>query len=316
MKIAFFGTSDFSVPVLKSVFNSGHKIVVVITQPDKPAGRKQIITPTPVKKIATENNLPVLQPEKVSDKIFIDEYKKYAPDLNLIVSFGQILPDELIYFPKFHSINVHASLLPKYRGASPINHAIINGDKKTGITYQFIEKKLDAGDIIYAVEIPIEKQDTSITLYKKLSELAAATVLKVLNMIETQSYKRIKQDESMTTYVKTLKKEDGKINFNDSSVNIFNKIRGLLPWPCAYCFYDDKMLKIFLSELVEEKFNAAFVTAPVPGQIVKIVKNSGFIVACKNSFLLIKEVQIEGGKKMSAYDFAIGHKDIVDKILK
>jgi methionyl-tRNA formyltransferase len=316
MKIAFFGTSDFSLPVFKSILASKHKIVVAITQPDKPVGRKQIITPSPVKKFATENNLPVLQPEKVSDKIFLDEYKKYAPDLNLIISFGQILPDELIYFPGFHSINVHASLLPKYRGASPINHAIINGDKKTGITYQFIEKKLDAGDIIYAEEIPIEKQDTSITLYKKLSELAAGTVLKVLNMIETQKFSRVKQDENKATYVKILKKEDGKINFNDSSENIFNKIRGLLPWPCAYCFYDDKMLKFFSSEPVEEKFNDAFAPPPVHGQIVKAIKNSGFIVACKNSFLLIKEVQIEGGKKMSAYDFAIGHKDLIGKILK
>lgn len=312
MKIAFFGTPDFAVPVLETVHNSKHKIILVITQPDKPVGRKQILTPSPVKEFSLKNNLPILQPEKAKDETFLKKYKEFSPDLNLIVSFGQILPDELIYFPKFHSLNIHASLLPKYRGASPINWAIINGDEKTGITFQFIEKKLDAGDIIYTEEIPIEKQDTSITLYKKLSKLSADTVLKVLDMVESQKYTRIKQDENKATYVKILKKEDGKIDFNSSSENIFNKIRGLLPWPCAYCFFDDKMLKIFSSEPVKRNFNNSFEN----GQIVEVIKNSGFIVACLNSFLIIKEVQLEGGRRMAAYDFAIGHKDMVGKILK
>lgn len=312
MKIAFFGTPDFAVPVLETIYSSKHKIIVVITQPDKPVGRKQIKTPPPVKKFSLKNNLPILQPEKLKDETFLKKYKTFNPDLNLIVSFGQILPEELIYFPKYHSLNIHASLLPKYRGASPINWAIINGDKKTGITFQFIEKKLDAGDIIYTEEIPIEKQDTSITLCKKLSKLSADTVLNVLDMIESQKYTRIKQDENKATYVKILKKEDGKIDFNNSSENIRNKIRGLLPWPCAYCFLDDKMLKIFSAEPVRKNFNNSFEN----GQIVEVIKNSGFIVACLNSFLIIKEVQLEGGRRMASYDFAIGHKNIVGKILK
>ncbi|MCX8092745.1 MAG: methionyl-tRNA formyltransferase, partial [Candidatus Goldbacteria bacterium] len=220
MKIAFFGTPDFAVPVFETIVKSNHQIVLTVTQPDKPVGRKQILTPPPVKQIAIKYDIPVLQPEKAKDASFLEKYKKYNPDLNLIVSFGQILPEELIYFPKFHSINIHASILPKYRGASPINWAIINGDEKTGITYQFIEKKLDAGDIIYIEEIPIEKQDTSITLYEKLSKLSADTVLKVLEMVENNSYKREKQDESKATYVKILKKEDGKIDFNKPAINI------------------------------------------------------------------------------------------------
>ncbi len=312
MKIAFFGTPEFAVPTLETIYNSKHKIVLVITQPDKPSGRKQIITAPPVKQLAVKHNIPVLQPEKASDENFLKEYKKYIPDLNLIISYGQILPEELIYFPEFHSINIHASLLPKYRGASPINWAIINGDEKTGITYQFIEKKLDSGDIIYSEEISIEKYDTSITLYEKLSKLSADTVLKVLNMVETKNYTRIKQDESKATYVKTLKKEDGKINFNDQAKNIYNKIRGLLPWPCAYCYLDNKMIKIFSSEIISKTYN----TVNQSGQIIEVIKNSGFVVTCKDSFLLVKEIQVESGKRMSAYDFAIGHKDLTEKTLK
>jgi methionyl-tRNA formyltransferase len=312
MKIVFFGTPDFAVPVLETIYNSNHQIILVVTQPDKPAGRKQILTPPPVKQIALKYNIPVLQPEKLKDNDFLIKYKQYNPDLNLIVSFGQILPDEVIYFPKFHSVNIHASILPKYRGASPINWAIINGDEKTGITYQFIEKKLDAGDIILTEEIPIENNDTSITLYKKLSQLSANTVLKVFDMIENNSYKRHKQDESKATYVKILKKEDGKIDFNKSAICIYNQIRGLLPWPCAYCLLDGKILKFFSSEPIMKNY----VDKIEPGKIVEIIKNSGFVVTCKDSFLLIKELQMEGGKKMPAYNFAIGHKNLIGKILK
>lgn len=312
MKIIFFGTPDFAIPVLETVYNSKHQIILVVTQPDKPIGRKQILTPPPVKQIALKYNIPILQPKKLNDDDFLIKYKQYNPDLNLIVSFGQILPEEVIYFPKFHSINIHASILPKYRGASPINWAIINGDEKTGITYQFIEKKLDAGDIIYTEEIPIENNDTSITLSKKLSQLSANTVLKVLDMIENNSYKRQKQDESKATYVKILKKEDGKIDFNKSAIYIYNQIRGLLPWPCAYCFLDGKILKIFSGEPIIKTYE----NKNDPGKIVEIIKNSGFVVTCKDSYLLIKELQMESGKKMSAYSFAIGHKNLIGKILK
>jgi len=312
MKIAFFATPDFAIPTFESIYNSNHQIILVVTQPDKPVGRKQIISPSPVKQLATKYNLPVLQPEKASDKNFLENYKQFNPELNLIISFGQILPDELIYYPKYHSINIHASLLPKYRGASPINWAIINGDEKTGITYQFIEKKLDAGDIIYSEEIPIEKTDTSITLYEKLSKLSAKTVLKVLSMIENNTYVRQKQDESKATYVKILKKEDGKIDFNNSATNIFNKIRGLLPWPCAYCYLENKILKIFSSEVIEKPVDILHTN----GQITEIIKNTGFVVKCENSYLLINEVQIEAGKRMNAYNFSLGHKNLLGEILR
>lgn len=309
MKIAFWGTPDFAVPILKKLINSKHEILFVVTQPDKPVGRKQILTPPPVKSLALENNLKIFQPEKVSTSDFLSEYKKYEIDLNLIVAFGQILPDEIIYHPKYHSINIHASLLPKYRGASPINWAIINGDSETGITYQFIEKKLDAGDIIYQEKIKIESSDTSITLSEKLSQLSSETVLKVIDMIETQNYKRIKQDEANATYVKILKKEDGKLNFNEPAINIFNKIRGLLPWPVAYCVFNEKLLKIFKAEIIN-------LNSGKPGEIIDIIKGKGFVVKAGIDALLIYEVQLESGKRMDAFSFAIGQKNFKGKFLQ
>ncbi len=308
MNISFFGTPEFAVPVLKKLINSKHKIILVVTQPDKPVGRKQILTPPPVKQIAEQYNLKILQPEKVSASTFINEYKKYKIDLGVVVAFGQIIPDEVIYHPEFHTINIHASLLPKYRGASPINWAIINGDKETGITYQFIEKKLDAGDIIYQEKIKIEKEDTSITLSNKLSVLAADTVLKVLDMVESNNYTRIKQNEYEASYVKILKKEDGKLDFNLSAENLINKIKGLLPWPCAYCFLDGKILKIFKAELFQTNTGK-------PGEIIDIIKGKGFIVKASVDAILVLEVQPQDGKKMDAYSFAIGQKEFKNKIL-
>jgi methionyl-tRNA formyltransferase len=309
MKIAFWGTPVFAVPILKKLINSKHEILFVVTQPDKPVGRKQTLTPPPIKLIALENNIKFFQPEKVASPEFISEYKKYEIDLNLIVAFGQILPDEIIYHPKHHSINIHASLLPKYRGASPINWAIINGDSETGITYQFIEKKLDAGDIIYQEKIKIESSDNSITLSEKLSQLSSETVLKVLDMIETKNYTRIKQDETKATYVKILKKEDGKLNFKEPAINIFNKIRGLLPWPVAYCTFDGKFLKIFKAEVINSNTGE-------PGEIIDIIKGKGFVVKAGNDALLICEVQPESGKKMDAFSFAIGQKNFKGKFLQ
>lgn len=309
MNISFFGTPDFAVPVLKKIIDSKHKIILVVTQPDKPVGRKQVLTPPPVKKLAMQHNLKIYQPEKISSPDFISEYKRYNIDIGIVVAFGQIIPDEIIYHPAFHTINIHASLLPKYRGASPINWAIINGDKETGITYQFIEKKLDAGDIIYQEKIKIEDTDDAITLFNKLSCLSAETVLKVLDLIETKQYQRIKQDETKASYVKVLKKEDGKINFYDDAEKIRNKIRGLLPWPIAYCFFENKLLKIFKAEVVR-------VNSGIPGQIIDIVKGKGFIIKTGVDAILVLEVQPESGKRMDAFSFAIGQKDFKGKILQ
>lgn len=308
MKIAFFGTPDFAVPVLKSLINSPHEVILAVSQPDRPKGRNMHTEPTPVKMAALEAGIKILQPEKCTSPEFILEYKKLSPDLNIIVAFGQILPDEIIYHPKFDSVNIHASLLPKYRGASPINSAIINGDKETGITYQFIEKKLDAGDIINVERIAIDESDDASTMFIKLSKLSGDTVVKVVDMITEGKILRIKQDESSATVVKTIKKEDGKLNFNAPALSIINKIRGLVPWPCAYCILKGKPLKILSASVCDcppEHQNSS------PGTIINIIKGSGFMIKTPDSCVIAKLVQPESGKKMNGFDFANGHKDLL-----
>lgn len=310
MKIAFFGTPEFAVPVFEKLVSSGHTISVAVTQPDRPVGRKQEITPTPVKIAAQKHNIPVLQPEKARDPGFLAEYKKYPSDINIIIAFGQILPDDLIYHPHHHSVNIHASLLPKYRGASPINWAIINGDGQTGVTYQFITKDLDAGDIIYQEKMKIEETDDSMTLYAKLSKLSAESVLKVIEMINAGTVKRVPQDHSKATVVKTLKKEEGKIDFNRPARDIFNQCRGLLPWPVSYCTLDGKSLKIYKCEPVHLSSKSA------PGEIIEVVKGKGFMVkTAGETCLLVKEVQAEGSKRMDAWAFANGVHGLKGKVL-
>lgn len=309
MKIVFFGTPEFALPCLETLLGSRHEVIAAVTQPDRPSGRKHGVLPSPVKRSASAHNIPVMQPEKTKDPAFLAEYKKLAPDINLVIAYGQILPDELLYHPKFHTINIHASLLPRYRGASPINWAVINGDTHTGITYQFIVKELDAGDIIHAEKIRIKDNDTSETLNIRLSGLAAGTVLKVLDMVEKNTYTRVKQDGRQATYVGMLKKEDGRIDFSVPAEKIVNRVRGLLPWPVAYCTLEGKTLKIYSAE------TCPCIPAGMPGAINGIVKNKGFIAEAYGSCLLVKEVQYEGGKKMGAYEFSLGHKDLKGKVL-
>ncbi|MGD0566658.1 MAG: methionyl-tRNA formyltransferase [Candidatus Goldiibacteriota bacterium] len=311
MKIAFFGTPSFAVGPLKSLIASGHTVEVVVSRPDRPKGRSMEKSPTPVKEAALAAGIPVLQPEKVSAPDFLAQYKNFRVDLNVVAAFGQIFPEELIYFPKFATINIHASLLPKYRGAAPINWAIINGERETGVTYQFIVKKLDAGDIIYSEKYGILPGDNSITLYEKLSKLSADTVVKVVDSIGAGKAAAIKQDEAAATFVRTLKKEDGKLDFTSAAPGIVNMVRGLLPWPCAFCFYNGKTLKIYeASEYGAGKSGAR------PGEIFEVVKNKGFVAAAGDGAVLIGAVQPESGKKMAAADFALGQKNIIGSFLK
>jgi|ERR1035437_638065 methionyl-tRNA formyltransferase len=308
MKIAFFGTPDFAVPVLESLINSHHEVILAVSQPDRPKGRDMQIDQTPVKKIALKSGITVLQPVKCTDPAFISEYKKLTPDINIIVAFGQILPDEIIYHPKFASVNIHASLLPKYRGASPINWAVINGDKETGITYQFIEKRLDAGDIINVERIAIEESDDAVSMFLKLSELSGDTVVKVVNMIAAGKTQRIKQDESKATTVKTLKKEEGRLDFNLPAKSIVNKIRGLVPWPCAYCSLKGRSLKILSASTGQCPPGSE---SSAPGTITGFAKGLGFYIKAADTCVIAKTVQPDSGKKMSGTDFANGQKDLV-----
>lgn len=308
MKIAFFGTPDFAVPVLEALLKSSHEVILVVSQPDRPKGRNLHTEVTPVKSTALKAGIKIIQPEKCTDATFISQYKQLTPDINIIVAFGQILPDEIIYHPHFASVNIHASLLPKYRGASPINWAIINGDKETGVTYQFIEKKLDAGDIINVEKFNIEDSDDASTLYTKLSKLSGDTVVNVIDRIAAGKIQRIKQNDSMATVVKTLKKDEGKINFNLPAINIVNKIRGLVPWPCAYCIFNGKLLKLLSASSYQcpPEFEHT-----IPGTIIGVIKNIGFMIKTSDSCILAKQVQPESGKKMNGYEFANGHKDLI-----
>ncbi|MFP4466700.1 MAG: methionyl-tRNA formyltransferase [Candidatus Goldiibacteriota bacterium] len=310
MKIAFFGTPEIAAGVLRTLIDSEHAVMLAVTQPDKPAGRKHILTPSAVKKTAAENAIPVLQPKKCSEKEFLEKYRSFDIDINLIIAYGQILPDELIYHPEYDSINIHASLLPKYRGASPINHAIINGDRETGVTYQFIEKRLDAGDIIHSEKIPISEDDDAAVLYEKLKELSEHSVLKVLSMLQTGNYTRRKQDESAASYVSVLKKEDGRIDFYVPAHTLNRKIKGLLPWPCAFCSFEGHTLKILKAEPYGP-------SAPQsePGTITGTEKHKGFKVNTADGELLITQLQPEGKKAMNAYDFTLGHPGITGKKL-
>ena len=312
MKIVFFGTPLFAVDALRSLIASRHSVVAVVSQPDRPKGRSMEVSPTPVKEAAMAAGITVLQPENASDPAFIARYKEFSADLNVIAAFGQIITEELIYFPRHATVNIHASLLPKYRGAAPINWALINGDGETGVTYQFIVKKLDAGDIIYQEKIPILPADNSITLYEKLSKISGETVVKVVDMIDSGKAVRIKQDEAAATFVKTLKKEDGKLDFSLDAARIVNMVRGLLPWPCAFCGYNGKTLKIYEAEQYRQDFTAA----AKPGEIVEIVKNRGLVVSSGKGFVLVKTLQPESGKKMSAADFALGQKNIIGSVLR
>ncbi len=309
MKLVFFGTPDIAVPVLETVHKSGHEILFCVTQPDRPSGRKMQLTEPAVKTAAKKLGIKFYQPEKVKDPSFLEFYLKQKPDINLIIAFGQIIPDEIIYHPKHHSVNIHASLLPKYRGASPIAAAILNGDTETGITYQFIEKKLDAGDIIASYTVKIDPSWHTPQLYDALKKLAADTVLEVLKKIETGCFTRIKQDESLASFVKQIKKEDGKIDFNLSDREIINKIRAYDPWPSAYCTLEGKILKIFKAEILPVK------SGSLPGTITNIISGKGFSFSCNGNDILVTELQYEGKKRMPASDFILGHHGLKGLVL-
>lgn len=296
MKIIFMGTPDFAAYSLKELIST-HEVLCVVTQPDKPKGRKKELTPSPVKVVAQENSLKVYQPLKVKDEDFIKTLKAYKPDAIIVVAFGQIIPENILNIPRYGCINLHASLLPKYRGAAPIQWAIINGEKVTGVTSMLMDKGLDTGDILLKREIPIEDDETSESLFKKLMFLGSDVLLETLEKLEKGEITPQKQRESPTAYAKILKKSMGLIDFNKTAKELDCFIRGMTPWPSAYTFLGDKALK-FWKAVVTNKNGEA-------GTIVEISSES-FTVACKKGSLEVFEVQLEGKKRMSTKDFLNG----------
>ena len=296
-KVVFMGTPSYSVPVLEMLIENT-TVVGVVTQPDKPVGRKKILTMCPVKEVAINHNIPVLSPTKLKE-----EYKEilsFNPDIIITCAYGQILPEELIYAPKYDTVNVHASLLPKYRGGAPIHHAIINGEKETGITIMFTDKGMDSGDIISARKIEIDSNDTYDIVSKKMSLLGADLLKEVLPNIFDETCKREKQNHELKTIAKIIKREDEHLNFNDNALNIHNRIRGLSSVPGAFAILDDQNIKIYLSSTSDcEKTDKEY------GTITRVMKD-GIFVACSDKEIKILELQVPGKKRVSVKDYLNG----------
>ncbi len=304
MKIVFFGTSEFAEVVLKELVKSRHEVQVIVTQPDRKKGRRLHLSPPQTKALAISENIRTFQPEDASSPESIEFLRKLGADLFVVVAFGQILSKGALLIPKYYSINLHSSLLPKYRGAAPINWAIMNGDTLSGVTIIKMNEQMDEGDVITKKEVKIEKDDTGITLNEKLSELGAKVLLETIDMIEEKKESFTKQDEQLATYAPKLKKEDGIINWSDPAAKICNKVRALIPWPGAYTSLSGKIFKIWKAEVTDiaaEKDDQC-------GQIIDVVKGKGIIVKTGSGNLAIQHLQLEGKKILSADAFLRGHK--------
>lgn len=305
MKIIFMGSALFSVPSLTSILESGHQLSCVVAQPDKPAGRGQKITACPVAQFARERGLSLFQPNKLSE--IRAELVEINPDLIVVVAFGKFLPDWLLNLPSHGCINAHASLLPLYRGAAPINWAIVNGDDFTGVTIIKIDERMDAGDVLTWSKTDIDSCETAPMLYERLSLIAADLLIQTMNKIEKGKISSTKQDESLVTFAPKLMKEDGLINWNNSSKKNYDLIRGMLPWPVAHTYLDGKMIKIFEAAPSDE------LVSDEPGTIIN--SDGQLCVACKKGRLYILELQIEGGRRMSTTEFLKGHRIEKGKVL-
>mgnify|MGYP000244404011 CR=1 FL=1 len=309
MNLIFMGTPDFAVPTLNALIDSKHNLCAVVTQPDKPVGRKRVITPPPVKKLALEKRIPVYQPENVKKEDFIHQLKEIEPDLIIVAAFGQILPQSLLDIPKYGTINVHASLLPKYRGAAPIQWTIINGEEKTGITTMYTELGLDTGDILMQEEIEIPIDMTAGQLHDILSELGAKTLIQTIKALENGTLTRTKQDESKATYAQKIDKQTGLIDWSQPTLAVHNRIRGTNPWPGAYTNMCGKRIKICCSRIADipdylyEKINNPEI---VPGTILKLL-SCDMWVKTGDGALLIREIQAESCKRMTPQQYACGH---------
>ena len=300
MKIIFMGTPDFSVGTLEALVEAGHEVVLAVTQPDKPKGRGKEMQFTPVKECAMKYNIPVYQPRRVREAECIEELRKYEADIMVVVAFGQILPKEILEMTKYGCVNVHASLLPKYRGAAPIQWSIIDGEEVTGVTTMQMNEGLDTGDMLLKVEIPIEEKETGGSLHDKLAEAGAKLCVETLKGLEAGNITPIPQGETTTSYAKMLDKQLGNIDWSKSGVEIERLIRGLSPWPSAYTNWNDKVMKIWDAECVPVNNDAT------PGEIVEVKKDS-FLVQTGSGALEVHELQIPGKKRMDAGAFLRGY---------
>ena len=299
------------------MIDSKENIVRVITQPDRPQGRGRKILPTPIKKIALNRGIEVFQPKNINDEEAIKKIKELNPDIILVVAYGQILSKDILNIPKIGCINIHASLLPKYRGAAPINRAIINGEKETGITFMFMNEKVDAGETIYQQKITILPDETYGELYYRLSNLSANIINTFLEKVKEGKIKRIPQEYKLVSYARKMTKQDGEITWSDKGEKIYNLIRGTTPDPGAFTYYKGKKLKIIQARFLSSYQNEVKISPSIPGCVVRIEKDSISISTGDKGIIKILKVVPSGGKIMSAQQFVNGYKikvgDVLDK---
>ena len=309
LKIVYMGTPDFSVKPLDEL-NKKYDVIAVVTQPDKKIGRKQEVRYSKVKEYALENNIKVLQPKKIREEY--QEIIDLNPDIIITCAYGQIIPKVLLDYPRYKCINIHASLLPKYRGGAPIHRCIINGEKYTGITIMYMSPKMDEGDILYQEKVDISLDDNVGTLHDKLSKLGSKMIISFLPKLINNNFKRIKQDNNEATYAYNISREDEKIDFNKNTIDIYNQIRGLSPWPSAYAYLDDKIIKIFNSEIGKSNKEGKI------GEIINIYDN-GIGIKTIDGEIIFTEIQIEGKKRCNVKNFLNGIHDkneLLKKIVK
>lgn len=312
MRIVFIGTGDIGVPTLQALLNSEHEIVGVVSQPDKPVGRAQLIEPPPVKKTVAATKMPVLQPPRIKERRAIEEIRALKPDVIVVMAYGQILPRDVLEIPNIACLNLHASLLPRWRGAAPIQAAIAAGDRETGITVMYMNEGLDTGDILLHRPIDIAPADTGGSLHERLAKIAPEALLESLELLAKGSAPRIPQDNGLATYAPKLKREDGKIDWSEPAEVIERKIRAFNPWPGAFTLVTDKggpqlRMKIVDAGIVELKGR--------PGEILRKHSNELIIGTGKNA-LAARHVQLEGKWRMSASDFIRGHARLLERKLK
>ena len=309
MRIVFMGTPDFAVPTLTALIEGGHEVVAVVTQPDKPKGRGKAVLMTPVKEKAIEYEIPVYQPVKVRDPEFVELLKTMAPDAIVVVAFGQILPKSILDLPKYGCVNVHASLLPKYRGAAPIQWAVIDGEKESGVTTMMMDVGLDTGDMLEQKAIPLDEKETGGSLFDKLSGVGAKLCVKTMEAIENGTAVYTPQDDALATHTGKIQKEMGSIDWSKDAEVIERLVRGLNPWPSAYTRIDDKNLKIWRAKVISHEVKAA------PGCILKVTKDE-LEVQTGNGVLALLEVQLEGKKRMTTDAFLRGYQVTEGSFLK
>ncbi len=296
MKIIFMGTPDFAVPCLESLINAGHEIAAVFTQPDKPRGRKMVMTPPEVKVCALEHGLTVCQPKTLRDGEAFDIIQKINPECIVVAAYGKILPKEILDLPKYGCINVHGSLLPKYRGSAPIQWSVINGDTETGVTIMQMAQGVDTGDMLYQKAIPINIDDTAESMFNKLSDLGGEMIAEALDMLEKGELTAEKQDEALATHAPMLDKSISEIDWHQPALEVHNLVRGLYSWPIAQTSLHGKKLKIYRTSLGKGNGEAGSVIATDP-----------LTIACSDGAVVIEELQLEGKKRMDAKTFLIGH---------